>query len=297
MIKKKIREIILKIIKKNEIKKKKNIKRMYLKKKNLENKDKGITKTKYFDEEVIISLTTYNIRINTVFIVIESLFQQTIKANKIILWLDEEEFKGQEELPLSLVRMQERGLEIGFYKNIKSYKKLIPTLKKYPNQIIITIDDDIMYPIDFIEKLLNYYKKNPRRIYYYTGHCIQFNKEKILPYKKWMNKESKNLLLNFPIGVGGVLYPPNCFYSDILDEKKFMRFCPKGDDIWFKVMSLLNNIECQRIISEDFEEKFLPINSTQKIALSIDNVLNNENDIQIMKVFDAYKILNKLNNI
>ena len=228
---------------------------------------------------------------------IESLFQQTIKANKIILWLDEEEFKGQEELPLSLVRMQERGLEIGFYKNIKSYKKLIPTLKKYPNQIIITIDDDIMYPIDFIEKLLNYYKKNPRRIYYYTGHCIQFNKEKILPYKKWMNKESKNLLLNFPIGVGGVLYPPNCFYSDILDEKKFMRFCPKGDDIWFKVMSLLNNIECQRIISEDFEEKFLPINSTQKIALSIDNVLNNENDIQIMKVFDAYKILNKLNNI
>lgn len=295
MLKNKIKEIILKIIKKNDIENKKNIKRMFLEEKNLENKDRGVTDIKYFDEDVIVSLTTYSIRVSTIHLVIESLFQQIVKANRIILWLDENEFKGIKDLPFALTRMQERGLEIKFYKNIKSYKKLIPTLKEYPNQIIITVDDDVMYPVDFIEKLLNSYRKNSKRIYYYRGHFIKYTKEKILPYQEWMNKESDNLLLNFPTGVGGILYPPNCFHSDVLNEKKFMELCPKGDDIWFKVMSLLNNIECEKIYIDDFETNFLSIDSTQRIALNIVNVLNGENDIQIEKVFKEYQILKLLN--
>jgi uncharacterized protein YkuJ len=292
-----LKDIIVKIIKRNDIENKKNIKRLFLEEKNLENNGKGITDVKYFDEEVIVSLTTYSIRVNTVHLVIESLFQQIIKANRIILWLDENEFKEIKDLPFALTRMQERGLEIKFYKNIKSYKKLIPTLKEYPNQIIITVDDDIMYPVDFIEKLLNNYKKNSRRIYYYRGYSIQYTKEKILPYRNWINKESNNLLLNFPTGVGGVLYPPNCFHSDVLNEEKFMNLCPKGDDIWFKVMSLLNNIECKKVYTDNFGERFLPIDSTQKIALWIANVQNGENDIQIENVFKEYKIIDKLNSI
>lgn len=296
MIINKIRKLLLKIIKKGAIENKKNIRRVFLEEKNLENKGLGITAKKYFNEEVIVSLTTYSIRINTVHLVVESLFQQLIKANKIVLWLDKNEFKNIEDVPIALIRMQERGLEIKFYDNIKSYKKLIPTLKEYPNQIIITVDDDIMYPIDFIEKLLNNYKKNSKRIYYYKGSSIGYEKRKVLSYKKWGNKND-NLLLNFPTGVGGVLYPPNCFHSEILNEKKFMELCPKGDDIWFKVMSLLKNTECQQIISDNFEENFLAIDSTQKITLYENNVLNGENDIQIAKVFNEYQILDKLNKI
>lgn len=291
----KIKKLVLKVIRKNNIENKKNLKKIFLEEKNLENKDRGVTNIRYFDEEIIISLTSYGIRVNMVYLVIESLFQQIVKANKIILWLDEAEFTKLEELPIALIRMQERGLEIKFYKNIRSYKKLIPTLKEYSDQIIITVDDDIMYPIDFIEKLLNNYKKNPNRIYYYRGHSIQNSKKGVLPYKQWMNKESENLLLNFPTGIGGILYPPNCFCEEVTKEEIFMKICPYGDDIWFKVMSLLKGIECEKIkITEKFEEKFLSLEELQEISLSKKNLDDGFNDKQIKKVFEYYNILEKI---
>ena len=43
-------------------------------------------------EKIIVSLTTYNKRINTVFLTIESIFEQTVKPDKIVLWLDKNEF-------------------------------------------------------------------------------------------------------------------------------------------------------------------------------------------------------------
>ena len=43
-------------------------------------------------EKIIVSLITYNKRINTVFLAIESIFEQIVKPDKIILWLDKNEF-------------------------------------------------------------------------------------------------------------------------------------------------------------------------------------------------------------
>lgn len=95
------------------------------------------------NSKVIVSLTTYNKRIYDVYLAIESIMQQTVKPSKIILWLDENEFRP-DNIPNSLILQQKRGLEIRFCANIKSYKKLIPTLKNYSNDIIITIDDDVI---------------------------------------------------------------------------------------------------------------------------------------------------------
>ena len=78
--------------------------------------------------EIIISLTTYSLRIHNVYIALESLLNQTIKPNRIILWLAEEEF-NEANLPISVLRLKERGVEIRFCEDYKSYKKLIPTLR------------------------------------------------------------------------------------------------------------------------------------------------------------------------
>ena len=108
---------------------------------------------------VTVSLTTYSSRIYEIYLVIESIFQQTLKPNKIILWLDEDEF-SDETIPLSLKRQQKRGLIIRYCNNMKSYKKLVPTLQLYPDDIIVTIDDDTICPSDMIERLLKAYCKD-----------------------------------------------------------------------------------------------------------------------------------------
>lgn len=261
------------------------------------------------NSKVIVSLTTYNKRIYDVYLAIESIMQQTVKPSKIILWLDEKEFTS-DNIPHSLILQQKRGLEIKFCANIKSYKKLIPTLKNYSNDIIITIDDDVMYPFDLVERLLKGYYTDPKCIYFTRGHKIRLNEEGLpLPYREWYidaigNQNecpfAKDLrgydILSFPTGIGGILYPPNSLNHEVINEDVFMEICPNADDVWFKVMSLMNGTYSRQVyIDKPFYKKFLVIQDGQEIALNKSNFKNNGNDAQIKAVLQKYNI--KFNNL
>ena len=144
---------------------------------------------KYGDSDVVISLTTYSKRINQVHIVVESLFRQTQQANRIILWLAKEEF-SDDTIPLILKKQIDRGLEIKYCEDIKSYKKLLPVLSLTPDSTIITVDDDYIYPLNFVENLLKIHFRYPQSVCYYTGNRISFDSRGTLkPYVKW--KEAK----------------------------------------------------------------------------------------------------------
>ena len=153
--------------------------------KNIHSTETGITDEKYCDYEVIVSLTTFGDRIHNVHLAIESIMQGTVKPNKIVLWLSEDEFKGK-TLPRTLLLQQKRGLEIKYCKDVKSFNKLIPSLIKYPDACIITIDDDVMYEYDIVERLINAHKKHPNTICACRMHRIVLN-EKNFPvnYLKW----------------------------------------------------------------------------------------------------------------
>ena len=91
-------------------------------------KESGVTSHRYGDADIIVSLTTYGRRIHSVYATIESLMEQTMKANRIILWLDTS-FQGK-PLPQSIEMLKQRGLEVAFCKDVRSYTKLVPALCK-----------------------------------------------------------------------------------------------------------------------------------------------------------------------
>lgn len=248
------------------------------------------------DNKIILSLTTYGERINTVYLTIETLLNQTKKADKIILWLAEDEF-NRDNLPSTLKEQEKLGLEIGFCKDIKSYKKLIPTLKKHPNDIIVTFDDDLLYRLDTLEKLYDAYLNDPKCIHCIRGRKIKSNiLGELQSYNKWKNsfnyfKASYKII---PIGVGGVLYPVNCFYKDILKEDLFMTLAPRADDIWFKAMTFKNGFKC-KIVKQDKKKikKLNYIDGTQEKSLFNSNKdEENGNNPQIKSVFGMYNIMN-----
>ena len=250
------------------------------------------------NESVIISLTTYSKRIHEVYLTIESLFQQTQQARRIILWLAKEEF-SQKEIPLILRRQQDRGLEIRFCEDIRQYKKLVPALSLFPNHPIITVDDDYIYPIDFIERLLGRQRKYPKCVCYYIGARIEFqNNGVIKSYTQWGQDDKREYIpsiLNFSTGAGGVLYPPHCFHEDVRDALLFNKFAPRNDDIWFKAMTLRNNIQYVKIPIEcGFAKKFILLEDGQDIALYHHNVERGENDVQIKNTFEYYELIEKL---
>ena len=245
---------------------------------------------------LIISLTSYPARIKTLNQTVYSLLTQSIKADKVILWLAKEQFPNKEkDLPSALTDLTTIGLEIKWYHDIKSFKKLIPTIKKYPNTIIITADDDVIYAHNWLEKLFLSYINNPDSIHCHRAHCITFKNKLLEPYSNWIwhLKYNQALYNNLFTGVGGVLYPPHCLHKDVLDEEKFMRLCPQADDIWFWAMAVKNDFPIK--VVENNISKLNFIDGTQENALWHTNVTGGQNDIQLQNVLKEYpEILDKL---
>ena len=257
--------------------------------------EKGTCDDLLFEHPMIVSLTTYGLRINEVYLTVESLLHQTVKPNRIILWLDNS-FKNS-NIPFVLREQEKRGLEICYCEDIRSYTKLIPTLEVYPNSVIVTVDDDMIYTPDFIEHLANAYQKDNAKIYFYRGHKIVFDKKgNLASYLNWVKAGANgSSILNLPTGVCGVLYPPNCFHKDVTNRKVFMDICPYADDIWFKAMSLLNGVECEKIeTGKDANEKFVYVETAVLYSLSNVNNVQGMNDVQISKVFEKYNLKSML---
>ena len=202
----------------------------------------GLTKEKR-NPQIIVSLTSFPARISTTHLAINTLLRQNVKPDRLILWLADSQFKNREnDLPQELLKLKDLGLEIKWCEDIKSYKKLIPTLKEFPNDIIITADDDIYYEEDWLETLYNAFEKHnciicqrPRRLEFSE------NKIKVLSSRKTENLDlSKPDYFNQMLGGTGCLYPPKSLHKDVLNSEKALKLLPTNDDIYFWAMAVLN---------------------------------------------------------
>lgn len=193
-------------------------------------------------ENVVVSLTTYPARINQVYYCLHSLLRQTVQPYKTILWLAKEQFPREERsVPKRILELRKYGLEIRFCNDFRSYKKILPMIEKYRDKVIVTADDDALYPEDWLEKLISESEKYPDCVVCYRAHEMRFDDNRICPYSQWngLSKDvkgpSKSLV---PIGVGGVLYPKSYFDGIDADYDVIKQFAPTTDDIWLKVIGV-----------------------------------------------------------
>jgi hypothetical protein len=207
-------------------------------------KETGVEKEKRHPK-LLVSLTSFPQRMYDIHFALYSLLNQTLKPDEVVLWLGEKEFPDKEDnLPQSVLSLKNNGLAIKWCEDIGPYTKLIPALKEFPDDVIVTADDDIYYPQNWLELLYNAYLKEPHYIHCHRAHRITFDENKnVKKYSEWTAEISdyEPSFCNFLTGVGGVLYPPKALYKDVLDEKLFLKLSPTADDIWFWAMTVLNN--------------------------------------------------------
>lgn len=256
----------------------------------------GLTKTKR-KKRIIVSLTSYPKRINNIYITLYSLLNQTIKADKIVLWLAEDEFQDK-KIPESLLYLSKKGIDINWCKNIKSYKKLIPSLLEFKNDIIVTADDDIFYYKTWLSSLYFSYKKSEKDIHALRVRKIdeKINSKYDIKYNllKLVKNECASFL-NIPTGAGGVLYPPNSLSKDVFFENIFLDIAISADDLWFWAMAVVNNTKIHSVQPNYNELIYTDIqNELSKDTLNYINVKNNENDKQLYAILDKYDLIKKI---
>lgn len=188
---------------------------------------------------MIVSLTSHAKRFPTLPLTLKSLLTQSIRPDRLILWLAEADATV---LPESVASLRREGLEIRCCEDLRSYKKIIPSLVSFPDADIVTADDDVYYWSDWLKELILAAERFPGDVVAHRLHRMLDSDQAIRPYREWPKKirDQTKDRYNFATGIGGIFYPAGCFHPDVLKQSDFMRLCPDADDVWLYWMVRLN---------------------------------------------------------
>lgn len=258
----------------------------------LNDTEMGVSSRKYTNHDIIVSLTTHGKRLYDVHTAIESIMQGSVKPNRIILWISND-YKDV-VLPLTLQNQLKRGLEIEFCKDRRSYTKLVYALQKYPDASIVTIDDDIIYPHDLLENLVNAHLETPNCICANWIRVYPDNlKHKYVSLLKWEQLfDTQEISERFFFeGFAGVLYPPHSLDKEVLNDEVYLDICKYADDVWFNAMAIKAKTKVKYAWKHYTIGSFIHNEDCQCVALqNLNNKGDYLNDIQIKNVFTKYNL-------
>jgi len=237
---------------------------------------------------VIISLTSIPSRLNTLHLTIRSLLNQDARPKKIVLWLHH---SLKNKIPKKLTTLENTLFEIIYSDLNCSHRKLIHSLKFYPNDIIITCDDDMMYRADWLRLLYKEHQKNPNKVIANQTRYIRYTENgELLSYKNWVFEDHLKFKESavIPIGAEGVLYPPNTLSEKVIDVQLFLELAPKADDLWFKAMALLKGTNSMQ--AKNKAKTPIPIIGSQKQSLKKSNIGEEKNKTQWLALTNYFNI-------
>ena len=139
------------------------------------------------------------------------------------------------------------SVEIKFTHDRRSFTKLLPALKAFPDDCIITVDDDTIYKPGTIALLKAAHRQNGTAIFAYGVSDVYRIGKKWKRTTGTFGFSHSPLHLRMPLGVSGVLYPPHSLHPTVSDESLFMKLCPTTDDIWFWYCAVKQGTPVQRV--------------------------------------------------
>lgn len=245
---------------------------------------------KFQDDSVVVSMTTFPARIGYVHLAIKSLLNQTVKPGKIILWLA----KAQ------LQELCAYGLEIRYCdEDLLAHKKYYYAMQEFPDKLIVTYDDDIIYPEDSLEKLLKMHLQHPKAIICNRGREIEVKSGAVAPYRYWkVSGQVPAGILTYRVMAStgaGTLYPPHCMPEETFNIEKIKMLALTADDLWMKAMSILGGVP---VVKSQTRGKALCVSKgKQYITLARQNVDQCLNDRVMQDLLAHYpQILMVLQN-
>lgn len=232
----------------------------------------------------VVSLTTYEPRWERVFYTIESIGNGRLRPSRLVLWVTESLLR--QGVPDSLRRLTARGLELRGCEDLGPHKKYYPAVcEAAPTRPLVTADDDVLYPREWLSGLAEAAGHRPGYIHCGRAHVMQFEAPgRLAPYRQWPAcRTTAPSALHFFTGVAGVLYPVAMQQALREAGDGFRQSCPRADDIWLNANAWRARIEaCQTVV---FSRHLYELPGTRGHGLARENTLQGGNDRQLMSTY------------
>ena len=248
-------------------------------------------------DNITISLTSHGRRLSDFApVALYGIFHQTVLPNRIVLNINKEKW-NEDNLPEVIKKLQIAGLEVNFCEDVGPHTKLLPALEKYPDDVIITVDDDIYYDEKLIADLISDYRqKNEKCVICKSALVVSYDNGKLKPYSQWprATKRTSHDALLSPYGYCGVLYAPHVFSTEVFNKSVYQKYCKHADDIWFTVIEMLERIPVylssiprHDVMDVDHYNEFV---AQESDALHFSNDEGGRNDVQLRALVEYYKL-------
>ncbi len=234
--------------------------------------------------EIIVSLTSYPPRFANLSLTLRCLLRQSLRPDKLVLWIAQSDMHL---IPASVHALTAHGLEILPCEDLGSYKKIIPALARFPESIIVTADDDLFFPRNWLADLVAEWSKDPHTIVCHRAHGIRHSPSgSLLPYGDWENNigEREAGPEVFPTSGAGVLYPPGSLHRDVGGTELFLRICPNADDLWLYWMARRAGWSASKVGPA---YKLIEWDPAAPGRLWLDNLIGGGNDVKIKAMLAA----------
>lgn len=252
--------------------------------------ENGLNK-KERDPLIVVSLTSFPPRFPYIGLCLKSLVLQKMKPDKIIVYLGSD--TKREQLTDEMLAFQKYGVEFRFDEkhNLMPHKKYFYAMQEFTDAIIVTADDDVVYPTNWLEELYTSYKKYPDAISARRVHYIQIKDDKLLPYDQWKDQCRNHLEPSMRLiatGNAGVLYPPHCFDKEVFNKDAIKELCIRTDDLWLKCMEVRNKRPVVWV--KNWKVKPATIDGENNSKLQDENIFTGNNDTILNKLMLRYSL-------
>ena len=203
---------------------------------------------------LIVSMATMSCRKERLLENLPSILEQSQDFDKLIINIDDNISVEDIVFYTELSKKDNRIFINSADSKWRSCNKLLPTLLMFPNDNIITVDDDVYYPKECFKKLVELSEKNPGCIVSHETQPIIISDDNQINYLNQIDIKIKQRCWSKYLS-NCALFPPHVFDgTDLFDYDKMMKVT-KGmhDELWFWVNSTLNKV---KVVSSNYIRTF-----------------------------------------
>jgi hypothetical protein len=204
-------------------------------------------------QRIVISLTTTPHRINAIKPTLDSLRDQSIKADKIYLNVPYEFKRDNVKYVIPQWLLEYPEVTITRTEDFGPITKIVPTLWQEPelNTLIISVDDDIIYPKHLVRELASYAAEHPEAVITPMNVLYHFNDAHIIQKVQFAYEQGSEAAV--VLGTSGAAYRRSFFdenFATLIAE--LPPACVLADDLVISLHLAYSKIKIEQTIQRIF---------------------------------------------